>query len=116
MWIGSLCVDCVEEALGRFRAVFGAEAVVEVVERGPERLVARFSGNMCYTCGTYDYFEDFAYMYSDCAGEEWAVESYRQNPDGSYTVVLRPRRLVQTRRRHVKIVLYGEEHNYEVSS
>ncbi|MGC9051703.1 hypothetical protein [Pyrobaculum sp.] len=105
-------MDCVEEALGRFRSVFGAEAVVEVVDRGPERLVAKFSGNMCYTCGTYDYFEDFAYMYSDCAGEEWAVESYRQNPDGSYTVIFKPKRLVRRVVRHVKITLEGKELDY----
>jgi len=36
------------------------------------------------------------------------VESYRQNPDGSYTAVLRPRRLVKNRVRHVKIMLDEE--------
>jgi hypothetical protein len=107
-------VDCVSEAVDAFRRVFGSEALVDVVEAGPDRVVARFYGNMCYTCGTVDYFEDFAIMYGECVGEEWTVESYRQNPDGSYTAVLQPKRLVKNRVRHVKIVLYGEELDYWV--
>jgi len=107
-------MDCVREAVDTFRRVFGNEALVDVLEAGPDRVVARFYGNMCYTCGTVDYFEDFASMYGECAGGEWSVESYRQNPDGSYTAVLRPKRLVKNRARHVKIVLYGEELDYWV--
>lgn len=102
-------MECAERAVETFRRVFGAEALVDVLEVGGDRLVARFYGNMCYTCGAVDYFDDFAGFYSDCAGEDWGVEEYRQNPDGSYTVVFRPRRLMKGRRRHVKIVIYGSE-------
>ncbi|MEZ0319505.1 MAG: hypothetical protein ABWK05_05900 [Pyrobaculum sp.] len=101
-------MECVEYALDMFKRLFGAEAVVEVEARGPDVAVARFSGNMCYTCGTYDYFEDFAYALSDCAGEEWGVEEYEQLPDGDYRVVFKPRRLMTKKTRHVKIVL-GDE-------
>jgi len=101
-------VDCVGEALSKFKAVFGAEAEVEVLEAAGDRVAARFGGNMCYTCGTYDYFEDFAYFLSDCAGEDWGVESYTQNPDGTYTVVFRPRRLIGKRVRHV-VIRIGDE-------
>jgi len=61
-------VDCVGEALSKFKAVFGAEAEVEVIEASGDRVAARFGGNMCYTCGTYDYFEDFAYFLSRLRG------------------------------------------------
>lgn len=100
---------CLEEAVDTFKRLFGSEALIDVVENAPDRLVLHFYGNMCYTCGAYDYFEDFAGIYSECAGEEWTVEEYRQQPDGTYIVTLRPKRLVKKQRRHVKIVIDGRE-------
>ncbi len=98
-------VECVSSAVDRFRKMFGAEAAVDVIEAGAEVVVARFSGHMCYTCGTYDYFEDFAELLSDC-GEKWAVESYVQHDDGSYTVTFRPAAKVEKSKRQIKIVIY----------
>jgi len=40
-------VNCVGEALSKFKAVFGAEAEVEVLEASGDRVVAKFGGNMC---------------------------------------------------------------------
>ena len=97
------------EALERFRRLFGVEAEVELVERGPDRIVVRFSGHMCFTCGAYDYFEDLAQLLSDELGEEWGVEWYEQLDDGTYLVAYRPAKLIGAKRRHVKVVIYGEE-------
>jgi len=69
-------MEFAERAAARFREIFGAEAEVEILAAGPELVKAKFGGNMCYTCGTYDYFEDFAYILGDEAGEEWAVSGY----------------------------------------
>ena len=104
-------MSCSYRAAETFRRVFGAEAVVEVEEASEERVTARFSGNMCYTCGTYDYFEDFAYALSDCAGEEWGVEEYRQMADGSYRVVFKPKKSITKRGRHVKVIIYGQAYD-----
>lgn len=109
-------MDCVSVTVDAFRMVFGSEALVDVVEAEPDRVVARFYGNMCYTCGTVDYFEDFAYMYGECAGEEWAVESYQQNPDGTYTATLRPKRLLKTTKRHIKIIIDNRELDYYIET
>jgi hypothetical protein len=109
-------MDCLAETLEKFRMVFGSEALVDILHAGPDKIVARFHGNMCYTCGAYDYFEDFAYMYSECAGEEWAVESYQQNPDGTYTVTLKPKRLLKSTKRHIKIVIDNREFNYHLQT
>jgi hypothetical protein len=96
--------------------VFGSEALVDILHASPNKIVARFHGNMCYTCGAYDYFEDFAYMYGECVGEEWAVESYQQNPDGTYTATLRPKRHLKTTKRHIKIVIENREFNYHLET
>ena len=111
-------MDCLAETLEKFRMVFGSEALVDILHASPDKIAARFHGNMCYTCGAYDYFEDFAYMYGECAGEEWAVESYQQNPDGTYTATLRPKRLLKTTKRHIKIVIVidNRELNYHLET
>ncbi len=109
-------MDCLADTLERFKSVFGSEALVDILQRESDKIVARFHGNMCYTCGAYDYFEDFAYMYSECAGEEWGVESYQQNPDGTYTVTLRPKHQIKTRKRHIKIVIDNKELEYNVET
>ena len=109
-------MDCLAETLEKFRMIFGSEALVDVLHASPDKIAARFHGNMCYTCGAYDYFEDFAYMYGECAGEEWAVESYQQNPDGTYTATLRPKRLLKTTKRHIKIVIDNREFNYHLET
>ncbi|ACB39528.1 hypothetical protein [Pyrobaculum neutrophilum] len=109
-------MDCLRQTIEKFRTVFGAEALVDILQAEPRAITARFHGNMCYTCGTVDYFEDFAAMYSECAGEDWTVESYRQNPDGSYTAVLKPRSEVKTRKRHIKVIIAGEEIDYTVET
>jgi len=63
-------VDRVAEDVDVFTSVFGSEALVDASEAGRDRVVARFHGNMCYTCGAVDYLEVFAGMYGECAGEE----------------------------------------------
>ncbi|AEA13257.1 hypothetical protein TUZN_1797 [Thermoproteus uzoniensis 768-20] len=100
-------MEFAERAVARFREIFGAEAEVEILEAGRDFVKAKFGGNMCYTCGTYDYFEDFAYMLGDEAGEEWAVSGYEQLDSGEYVVEFRPKRLVERATRHIKIVLDG---------
>ncbi|MFN3804538.1 MAG: hypothetical protein ACK4SY_05740 [Pyrobaculum sp.] len=99
-------MDCVAKAVGKFRQIFGAEAKIEVVETGGDFLTVHFYGNMCHTCGAYDYFEDFAELLSECRNERWAVESYIQHDDGTYTATFRPATRVKQQRRHIKIVIY----------
>lgn len=98
-------MEFVERAVARFKELFGAEAEVEVLRADRESVSVKFGGNMCYTCGTYDYFEDFAFMLGEEAGEEWAVAGYEQLETGEYLVELKPKRLVGKAVRHVKIVL-----------
>jgi hypothetical protein len=107
-------MEFAERAVARFREIFGAEAEVEILAAGPELVKAKFGGNMCYTCGTYDYFEDFAYILGDEAGEEWAVSGYEQLDGGEYVVEFRPRRLVGRAVRHVRIVLDGSAFDLRV--
>ena len=104
-----MLMGAVEGAVERFRAMFGAEAELKVLEEGEDRVVVWFGGNMCYTCGTYDYFEDFAYLLSDESGREWGVAGYTQLDDGTYIVEFRPREAIAEVRRHIKVIFYGLE-------
>ena len=105
--------EAVQRAIARFKSLFGAEAEVQVLELGDKRVLIWFGGNMCYTCGTYDYFEDFAYMLSDELGEEWSVAEYTQLDDGTYIVEFRPKEIVDRVRRHIKVIFYNLEFGEE---
>jgi N-glycosylase/DNA lyase len=63
----------IQRAVERFRENYGSEALVTLrAIRGPV-VEAHFTGNMCYSCGLYDYFEDFAYMLEAATGSPYAV-------------------------------------------
>lgn len=46
------------ENYNRYRS---PEAVAKLVETGEGYVVIDFTGSFCFTCGVYDWFEDFIY-------------------------------------------------------
>ncbi len=67
-----------EDALKEFREMHGSEAVVEIVSASDKRIVARFSGHACHTCGVADYFDDFAMYLSRHVNKEWRVAGFEK--------------------------------------
>ncbi len=49
----------VEKAIGEFNKYRSPEATATLVSSAQGKLEINFSGSFCWTCGYYDYFEDF---------------------------------------------------------
>ena len=84
-------MDCLKNTLEKFRKFFGKEAMVEIIESSDKHIIAKFYGHMCYTCGTYDYFEDFIILYSECAGKDWIIDKIEGFED-YYIVTFKPKK------------------------
>ncbi len=91
----------VEEAVEDFNKRFAAD--LKVIKAEPNEVVVHFKGHICFTCGTYDYFEDLAYDLTERLGREYIVESYEQLEDGSYIVHYKPKELVKQRKREIHV-------------
>jgi hypothetical protein len=52
-------------AIEKFNEIRVPEAKAELVEFKGNNFLIKFSGHMCFTCGTYDYFEDLIYEFKD---------------------------------------------------
>jgi hypothetical protein len=56
-------------AIEKFNEIRVPEAKAELIEFKENNFLIKFSGHMCFTCGTYDYFEDLIYEFKD-----WGIE------------------------------------------
>lgn len=65
-------------ALERFVEKFWPEAKAEIIREREDEVVVDFYGHMCYTCGVYDYFDDFRYILEDESGSNWRIEGYKE--------------------------------------
>jgi hypothetical protein len=81
-------MNCIKKVLEKFKKLFGKEAIVEIIDFDKNKIIAKFYGNMCYTCGTYDYFDDFAIIYSEECKEKLQVESFKRIND-EYIVIFK---------------------------
>ncbi|MGB9630747.1 MAG: hypothetical protein ACP5KE_04940 [Candidatus Methanodesulfokora sp.] len=65
-------------ALKKFIERFWPEAKAKIVEEEENEVIVDFYGHMCYTCGIYDYFDDFRYILEDESGSSWKIEKYEE--------------------------------------
>lgn len=86
----------VREIVDEFNKEHGAEC--EVLSVSDREIVISFKGHICFTCGTYDYFEDLAMRLSEALSKEYVVAEYHHNEDGSYLVTFRPKSEVKERK------------------
>jgi len=49
------------KGIEKFNEIRSPEAVAELKELKRSQFLIKFSGHMCFTCGTYDYFDDLVY-------------------------------------------------------
>jgi hypothetical protein len=71
-------------AIEWFNEIRRPEAVAELIELKGNNFSIKFSGHMCFTCGTYDYFEDLMYELRDL-GVEAKIKEFRNL--GNYFLV-----------------------------
>jgi hypothetical protein len=67
-------------AIERFNEIRRPEAVAELIELKGNNFLIKFSGHMCFTCGTYDYFEDLMYELCDL-GVETKIKEFQNFGD-----------------------------------
>jgi len=68
------------EEYNRYRA---PEAEAEVLGVEGDRFMVRFTGSFCYTCGFYDYFDDYAFLLEDDYGVRVRIAEVREVEDGA---------------------------------
>ena len=96
--------DKVKKVVEDFNKRFAAEC--EVLKADEHEIVIHFKGHICFTCGTYDYFEDLAYDLSDALGKKYIPAEYEQLEDGTYIVKYKPEEEVNSIKREITIMLY----------
>ncbi len=71
------------ESFNGFRA---PEARAELLTMDGKEILVRFYGHMCFTCGTFDYFEDLLYEIKDL-GLELRLKKWWRDEENGYLVV-----------------------------
>ncbi len=54
--------DIIEACIKEYNKYHSPEAKAEFIRIMGNKLIVKFSGHYCFTCGVYDYFEDFVYL------------------------------------------------------
>jgi hypothetical protein len=83
------------KAIEKFNEIRIPEAKAELIEFKENNFLIKFSGNMCFTCGTYDYFDDLLYELKD-VGLETKIKSFKNCGDYylvQYKLIKKPKGL-----------------------
>ncbi len=97
-------IEKVRKVVEDFNRRFAAEC--EVLKADEHEIVIHFKGHICFTCGTYDYFEDLAFDLSEALGRTYVPAEYEQLEDGTYIVKYKPEEEVDTIKREITVILY----------
>jgi len=97
--------ELIEKAIEDFNLKFNTNC--RLLEIRDKEFDILFQGHICFTCGTYDYFEDLRIILEEKIGKEIYLKCYEQNEDGSYIVTYTFER-VEKLKRDIKIVFYDE--------
>ena len=95
--------ETILKAIKEFNRRFHAD--IKLLGINKEEFTVLFEGHLCFTCGTYDYFEDFAYILKEIANLDYAVKEYKQE-SGKYIVTYAPKEKVKATKRHIVIEFY----------
>jgi N-glycosylase/DNA lyase len=68
----------VKSAIDRFFEGFGSEALLELISIRGRVLEVKFSGNIGYSCGVSNYFDDFAQVLEELSGTAYTVWDYKE--------------------------------------
>lgn len=68
------------QAIERFNEIRVPEAKADLVGAKGKKFLVKFSGHMCFTCGTYDYFDDLKFDLDDL-GLKTKIKNFRRIND-----------------------------------
>jgi hypothetical protein len=75
----------IKTAIEKFNEIRIPEAKAELIEFKEKNFLIKFSGHMCFTCGTYDYFEDLIYELKGL-GINAKIKNYQRQKEDYYLV------------------------------
>ncbi len=58
-------LDIIEDAIKEYNSVRAPESIAQLWGFNGNEFKVRFTGHFCYTCGFYDYFDDFLFILED---------------------------------------------------
>lgn len=75
--------DLLSEVADEYNRYRAPEAEAEVLRVEGDRFMVRFTGSFCYTCGFYDYFDDYAFLLEDDYGVRVRIAEVREVDSGA---------------------------------
>jgi len=74
------------KGIEKFNDLRAPEARAQLVEFREGKILVRFSGQMCFSCGVFDYFEDLLYEIRDL-GIKVEIKDFRRESEDCYLVL-----------------------------
>ncbi|AAR38864.1 NEQ009 [Nanoarchaeum equitans Kin4-M] len=93
----------IEQVIEEFNRLHKANC--KLLEIKDDTIIVLFSGHICFTCGTYDYFEDLAVLLSEKLNKQYGVEKYEQL-NGDYIVYYKPKEKIKQTKRDIKVIFF----------
>jgi hypothetical protein len=84
--------EAVLKAVDEYNKYRSLEAKAKLIEIQEEELTIDFEGTFCWTCGVYDYFEDFMYELQELVDLNIEVLSFKEYESGKFRVKYRFKR------------------------
>jgi len=85
----------IEQVIEEFNRLHKANC--KLLEIKDDTIIVLFSGHICFTCGTYDYFEDLAVLLSEKLNEQL---------NGDYIVYYKPKEKIKQTKRDIKVIFF----------
>mgnify|MGYP001031575589 CR=1 FL=1 len=76
------------KGIERFNKIRKPEAIAEFVGLKNKKVLIKFSGHMCFTYRTYDYFEDLIYKMKNL-GINFQLKDYQRKNENYYLATYR---------------------------
>lgn len=74
------------KALEEYNRYRSPEAKAKLVKLGDKEIILDFEGSFCYSCGTYDYLEDFIYETQRIAEVKLSISEFKEYEPGRIRV------------------------------
>jgi len=68
----------VKLAIKSFSKYHGKEVTIRLLKQKNKKVLLSFGGNICNTCGIFDYFEDFLFLLEEYTSTPWIISSVRE--------------------------------------
>jgi superoxide reductase len=78
-----LSVNTVHQTIDEYNRYHAPEATVQLSNYDKHYYCVQFTGSFCYTCGFYDYFDDFKYLLED-HGIITVIDQVTETVSGAY--------------------------------